>query len=42
MLVYCMKLKKWEVNYEQICWDRALVLWKKNIPGCGPTEVEKS
>jgi len=26
---------------EAICWDRALVLWKKNLPGRGLTKVEK-
>ena len=24
-----------------MCWDRALVLWKKNLPGRGLTKVEK-
>ena len=36
-----MNLKKWKVIYEQICWDRALVLLKKNLPGRGHTKVEK-
>jgi len=35
------ELKKWKGIYEYICWDRALVLWKKNLPGRGPTKVEK-
>jgi len=35
------KLKKMEGYYEYICWDRALVLWKKNLPGRGLTKVEK-
>ena len=26
-----MKLEKWKGIYEQICWDRALVFWKKNL-----------
>jgi len=34
-------LKKFERYFEEICWDRALVLWKKNLPGCGLTKVEK-
>ena len=36
-----MNLKKWEGIYELICWDRALVLWKKNLPSHGLTKVEK-
>jgi len=36
-----MSLKEWKVNYEYICWDRALVLWKNNLPGRGLTKVEK-
>jgi len=36
-----MNLKKWKGIYEQICWDRALVLTKKNLPGRGLTKVEK-
>jgi len=24
-----MNLKKWKGIYEEICWDRTLVLWKK-------------
>jgi hypothetical protein len=35
------KLKKMEGYYEYICWDRALVLWKKNLKGRGLTKVEK-
>jgi hypothetical protein len=41
--------KNWEVIYRQICWDQALVLWKKNLPGprltkkefTGPSSYEK-
>ena len=33
--------KKRKGIYEQICWDRALVLWKKNLPGRGLTKAEK-
>jgi len=36
-----MNLKKWKGIYEQICWDRALVLLKKDLPGRGLTKVEK-
>jgi len=36
-----MNLKKWKGIYEEICWDRALVLRKKNLPGRGLTKVEK-
>ena len=36
-----MNLKKWKGIYKQICWDRTLVLWKKNLPGRGLTEVQK-
>jgi hypothetical protein len=37
-----MNLNKiWKGTDEEICWDRALVLCKKNIPGRGLTEVEK-
>jgi len=36
-----MNLKNGKALYEQICWDRALVLWKKNLPGRGLTKVEK-
>ena len=35
------EIKKWKGIYEQIRWDRALVLWKRNLPGRGLTEVEK-
>jgi len=35
------ELKKWKGIYEYICWDRALVLWKKNLPDRGLTKVEK-
>jgi len=35
------ELKKWKGIYEEICCDRALVLWKKNLPGRGLTKVEK-
>jgi len=31
--------KNWEGIYEQICWDRALVLWKRNLPGRGLIKV---
>ena len=31
----------WEGTDEEIWWDRALVLWKKNLPGRGLTMVEK-
>jgi len=33
--------KKWRGIYEYICWDRALVLLKKNLPGRDLTKVEK-
>ena len=33
--------KNWKDTDEQICWDRALVLWKKNLPGRVPAKVEK-
>ena len=33
--------KNWKGICEQICWDRALVFWKKNLPGRGLTKVEK-
>jgi len=36
-----MKFKNWKGIYEKICWDWALVLWKKNLPGGGLTKVEK-
>ena len=37
-----MNLKQnWKGIYEYICGNRALVLWKKNLPGRGPTKVEK-
>jgi len=36
-----MNLKKWKGIYQKICWDRALVLGKKNLPGRGLTKVEK-
>ena len=36
-----MNLKKWKGIYQKICCDWALVLWKKNIPGRGLTEVGK-
>jgi len=32
--------KNWKGTDEWICWDRALVLWKKNLPGPGLTKVE--
>jgi len=35
------EFKKWKGIYELICWDRAHVLWKKNLPGRGLTKVEK-
>jgi len=35
------ELKKWKGIYEEICLDRALVLWKKNLQGRGLTKVEK-
>jgi len=41
ILVSCMNLKKWKGIYEYICWDRALVLWKKNLPSRGLTKFEK-
>ena len=31
----------YELTDEEICWDRALVLWKKNLPGRCLTKVEK-
>jgi len=31
----------WKGTDEYICWDRALILWKKNLLGRGPTKVEK-
>ena len=34
-----MNLKKWKDIYEWICWDRALVLWKRNLPGRGLTKA---
>ena len=38
-----MNLKKnWNGIYEYICWDRALVVWKKNLPGRGLTKIEKN
>jgi len=36
-----MNLKKWKGIYEKICWERVLVLRKKNLPGRGLTKVEK-
>jgi len=33
--------KNWKGIYEKICRDRALVLWKKNLPGRGLTKIEK-
>jgi len=36
-----MNLTKWKGIYECICWDRALVSWKKNLPGRGLTKVQK-
>jgi hypothetical protein len=33
--------KNWKGIYEYVCWDRALVLRKKNLPGRGLTKVEK-
>jgi len=36
-----MNLKKFKDIYEKICSDRALVLWKKNLPGRDLTKVEK-
>jgi len=35
------ELKKWKSIKELICWDRALVFWKKNLMGRGGTDVEK-
>ena len=37
----CELKKKWKGTDEYICWDRALVLWKRNLPGRGLTKVEK-
>jgi len=36
-----MNLKKLERYLRINFWDRALVLWKKNLPGRGLTKVEK-
>jgi hypothetical protein len=33
------ELKEWKGIYEYICWDWAGVLLKKNLPGCGVTNV---
>jgi len=33
--------KNWKGIYEYICWDRALVLLKKNLPGRGLTKFKK-
>jgi len=33
--------KNWKGTDDLICWDRALVLWKKNLAGRGLTKVEK-
>ena len=39
--MYELKKKIWKGIYVKICWDRALVLWKKNLPGRGLTKFEK-
>jgi len=36
-----LKKKNWKSTDEKICWDRALVLWKKTLPGRGLTKVNK-
>jgi len=36
-----MILKKSKGIYKYICWDRALVLWEKNLPGRGLSKFEK-
>jgi len=36
-----MNLKIWKGIYEYSCWDRALVLRKKILPGRGLTKVGK-
>jgi len=33
--------KNWECIYEWICWDRDLVLWKKNLPVRSLKKFEK-
>ena len=40
-LMYELK-RNWKGTDEQICWDRALVLWKKNLPGRGPTRLRNT
>jgi hypothetical protein len=40
-LMYELKKNNWEGTDEEICWDWALALWKKNLPGRGLTKVEK-
>jgi len=35
------ELKKWKGIYEKIGWDRAFVLWKKNLPGRGLTKIDR-
>ena len=39
--MYELKKKIWKGTDEEICWDRALVLWEKNLLGRGLTKVEK-
>jgi len=39
-LMYELK-KNWKGTDELICWDRALVLWKKNLLGRGLTKVDE-
>jgi len=39
--MYELKKKNWKGIYEYICWDRALVLWKKNLLSRVLTKVEK-
>jgi len=36
-----LKKKNCKTIYEKICWDRALVLLKRNLQGRGLTNVEK-
>jgi predicted phosphoadenosine phosphosulfate sulfurtransferase len=37
-----MNLKRnWKGTDEEVCWDRALVLWKKNLLDRGLTKFEK-
>jgi len=38
----CELKKNWKSTDEYICWERALVLWKKNLPGRGLTKVENT